>query len=483
MEISQKNKAGNTKARHAAAAASGQVILTADEALEVALQLHRHGSLDPAENLYRKVIAAAPENLNALHYLGVLCHQQNRHAEAAESIQRIIDLDPQNADAHNNLGNVLEGLGRYSDAEACYRRAIALQPGHDPACNNLGVILMAQRKVAEALDAYRRAVALAPESADYRYNMGNALRKSGDIEEAADAYRKAVDLNPDHTGARQGLARTLLAAGRRDEAAEVFEEWLRKEPGNPAILYLQAACLGKGAPDRAPDAYIQQVFDDLADSFDAHLVNNLGYRAPGLVAEALAAVLPPPNANLDILDAGCGTGLCGPLLRPYARRFVGVDLSAKMLTKAAGRKTYDNLVKYELTEFLGHQNEAFDVIASADTLCYFGTLGPVLQAAAKALKPGGLLAFTLEDVGNGASEFKLNPHGRYSHNRSYVESALNESGLAVTSFMSVVLRNEGKQPVAGHLVVVRKFEKNKEVMGKGTSFSTQGGTSWLPNRM
>jgi predicted TPR repeat methyltransferase len=460
MQVSQKAKEENIKVRDGAAASAGlppgQVILTAEEALEVALQLHRHGSLDPAENLYRKVIAAAPENLNALHYLGVLCHQQNRNAEAAESIQRIIDLDPQNADAHNNLGNVLEGLGKYSEAEACYRRAIALQPAHDPACNNLGVILMAQKKVAEALDAYRRAVALAPESADYRYNMGNALRKSGEIEEAVGAYRKAVDLNPDHTGARQGLARTLLQADRRDEAAEVFEEWLRKEPGNPVILYLQAACLGKGAPDRAPDAYIQQVFDDLADSFDAHLVNNLDYRAPGLVAEALAAVLPPPNANLDILDAGCGTGLCGPFLRPYARRLLGVDLSAKMLAKAAGRRIYDDLVKYELAEYFSRQCEAYDVIASADTLCYFGDLAPVLKTAARALKPGGLMVFTLEDAGDDTTGHKLNQHGRYSHSGSYVGSTVAIADLAIESITSVVLRNEGKQPVAGHLVVAKK---------------------------
>jgi predicted TPR repeat methyltransferase len=454
MDVTNPNNRSKTAAPQKPLA--GQVVLSADEALEFALQLHRDGSLEAAESLYRRVIAAAPDNLNALHYLGVLCHQQSRHAEAAELIERIIALDPQNADAHNNLGNVMEGLGNLSAAEACYRKALVLRPGHDPACNNLGVVLMAQSKEAEALDAYRRAVALAPNSADYRYNMGNALRKSGAIEEAISAYRKAVELNPDHTGARQGLARTLLQADRRNEAAEVFEEWLRKEPGNPVILYLKAASLGQGVPDRAPDAYVQQIFDDLADRFDAHLMDNLAYRAPSLVADALAGVLPPPKARLSILDAGCGTGLCGPLLRPYARRLVGVDLSAKMLAKAAGRKTYDDLVKFELTEFLGRQSETFDVIASADTLCYFGNLEPVLQAVAKALKPGGLLAFTLEDAGVGASDFKLNPHGRYSHTRSYVEGVLRREGLGVRKISSVVLRNEGKQPVNGHLVVAVK---------------------------
>jgi predicted TPR repeat methyltransferase len=318
---------------------------------------------------------------------------------------------------------------------------------------------MAQRKVAEAIVAYKQAVALAPDSADYRYNMGNALRKAGEIEEAVNAYQKAVRLNPDHTGARQGLARTLLQAGRRDEAGDVFEEWLRKEPGNPVILYLQAACLGKGVPDRAPDAYVQQIFDDMAESFDAHLVKNLDYRAPALIIDALSTVLPPPDATLYILDAGCGTGLCGPLLRPYARRLIGVDLSAKMLAKAAGRQTYDDLVKYELTEFLNRQNQAYDVIASADTLCYFGNLEPVFQAAARSLKPRGILTFTLEDAGDEEPDSRLNSHGRYAHSRSYVKVAIDGAGLDIHSVTSVVLRNEGKQPVAGYLVLAGKGEK------------------------
>jgi predicted TPR repeat methyltransferase len=253
----------------------------------------------------------------------------------------------------------------------------------------------------------------------------------------------------------------LLQDGRLDEAAGVFDDWLRKEPGNPVILYLQAACLGQGIPNRAPDAYVEQVFDDLADSFDIHLTENLDYRAPSLVLEALSGILPPPDGTLDILDAGCGTGLCGPLLRPYARRLVGVDLSSKMLTKAAGRKTYDDLVKFELTEFLGRQTKAYDVIASADTLCYFGDLEPVLRAAAKALKTGGLLAFTLEDAGDDTTDYQLNPHGRYGHARSYVEGAIGKASLTVHAITSVVLRNEGKQPVPGHLVVVKKHAQGK----------------------
>jgi predicted TPR repeat methyltransferase len=462
--MGEAEKASGAEKEHAAEAVPGTpparpVNFTVDEALHLGLQLHRGGLLDEAETLYRRILEALPDDLNALHFLGLLCHQQNRRAEAAELIERIIALDPQNADAHNNIGNVLEGLGKLSEAEACYRKAISLQPDHAPAHNNLGVVLMARKRAAEAVAVYRRAIELVPDSADFRYNLGNALRKSGEIEAAVDAYREAVTLKPDHAGACQGLARTLVQADRREEAAGVFEDWLRADPASPVVLYLRAACLGQDLPDRAPDAYVKQVFDEMADSYDAHLVENLDYRGPSLLMEALSSVLPPPAAALDILDAGCGTGLCGPLLRPYARHLTGVDLAPAMLAKAAGCKAYDDLINAELTAFLGRQPETYDLICSADTLCYFGALEQVFQVVVQALKPGGLFAFTLEDGGGESSDWQLNPHGRYAHARSYVEAALGQASLAVHSICSVVLRYEGKQPVAGHLVVAVKDEK------------------------
>ena len=139
---------------------------------------------------------------------------------------------------------------------------------------------MAQNQAKEAVEAYRRAAELTPNSAEFRYNMGNALRKSGDFAAAINAYREAVTLAPDYAVAWQGLARSYLLANRREEAADMFEKWLGKDPGNPVILFLQAPCLGKGAPDRAPNHYIEQVFDDLANSFDTHLIEHLEYRAP-----------------------------------------------------------------------------------------------------------------------------------------------------------------------------------------------------------
>ncbi|WP_319410076.1 tetratricopeptide repeat protein [uncultured Desulfosarcina sp.] len=451
MKLKKKKKRGSS---------SKKIALTIENAFSLAFKLHQGGNVDEAEMLYGRIIESVPNHLDALHFYGVLCHQQQRKQEAAQLIGRIIEIDPKNADAHNNLGNVLEGMGRVHDAEICYRQAIALNPGHAQAFNNLGVVLMARKAVDEALDVYGQAIHISPETADYRYNLGNALRKCERIDDAVAAYHSAVELDATHVGAWQGLSRTLIKSDRKGEAKQVFDAWLEKDPENPIALYLQASCMGKGAPSRAPDAFVQKTFDDLADSFDEHLQGNLDYRAPPLLIEALANALPQPAGSLNILDAGCGTGLCGPLLKPYASHLVGVDLSAGMLTRAKGVIAYDEIIQAELTEFLTGKADCFDAIVSADTLCYFGDLEPVLKRAAGALQDRGVMAFTLEDAGQEIEGWQLNPHGRYAHTGAYVEHILGVCGFDIQIKKSVILRNEGGQPVKGHLVVATTMTRH-----------------------
>ena len=95
------------------------------------------------------------------------------------------------------------------------------------------------------------------------------------------------------------------------------------------------------------------------------------------------------SKSLDVLDAGCGAGLCGPLIAPCARRLVGVDLSGRMLAQARDKNVYDELIQRELTSYLRDSPAVFDAIVSADTLVYFGPLRDVVAAAARALRPGG----------------------------------------------------------------------------------------------
>ena len=164
-----------------------------------------------------------------------------------------------------------------------------------------------------------------------------------------------------------------------------------------------------------------------------------------------------PAQRLEVADLGCGTGLCAPHLRPWARRLVGVDLSAGMLAQAQRRKLYDELLQTELTAFLRAHPGRFDVLVCADTFIYIGPLHDVAAAAASALRPGACLAFSTESLPDDAPyPLQLRASGRYAHRADHVHAACAMAGLQLAPLQPLVLRLEAGQAVAGCLGLALK---------------------------
>lgn len=430
--------------------------LTLDEGIRLAILLQQNEQLKEAQALYNQVFEIAPQHPRALHYAGVLAHQQGREDDAVTLIRRSLALMPDQADWFSNLGIVLQSKGRLDAAIDAYQRAIALDPAHANAHSNLGVLLRARGKPAQAEAAYRSAIRLNPEHIDAYTNLGILLNGLARTEEAAACYCKVITLRPRHREARKLLALAHCTLGEVSEAIGIFEQWLAEEPDDPIAQHMLAACSGRDVPARASTAFIEQTFDRFAASFESKL-QTLSYRAPALVATMLEDTGREPARQLDVLDAGCGTGLCGPLIAPYARRLVGVDLSTGMLEQAEDKLVYDALIQTELTQYLRQNNASFDLIVSADTLVYFGALESVIAAAAEALRPNGLLVFTLEHALDSATDvdFRLETHGRYSHTRAYVQRVLMAASL-LPEIAEAELRMESGVPVAGLVILACK---------------------------
>jgi predicted TPR repeat methyltransferase len=101
-----------------------------------------------------------------------------------------------------------------------------------------------------------------------------------------------------------------------------------------------------------------------------------------------------------------------------------------------------------LTAYLaGCSEEALDVIVSADTLVFFGSLEAVVIASEKALRPGGRLIFTVEEL-VGAEGYAIGTSGRYRHAHDYVRQGFGASNLRA-EIVSAELRLEAGEPVAG----------------------------------
>ena len=431
--------------------AERELMLTPEQALQLAIERHRAGELDDAELLYTTLLERWPDHADVLNHLGVLRHQRGDFAQALALLQRAAEIAPAAAGVWNNLGNVLLRLERVADAEQAFRRSIALED-NPQAQANLSRALRRRRAWVDSEAACRRAIELAPDFGDGWHNLSLALLGQGRVPEGIQAASKALTLLPPHKRRRDSYARALVLLGETRQAAAVYREWLAEDPASPYLQHHLAACSDGPAPQRASDAYVELVFDDFASTFDAKLAR-LNYRAPQLVAQALADALPEPARQFDIADLGCGTGLCGPLVRPWARHLCGCDLSGAMLAQAHSRGVYDRLDKAELVQFLAAHPAAFDVVISADTLCYFGDLGAVVAVARQAVRPGGRFVFTVEALADDdTAGHRLRPNGRYGHARGYLDAVLRDAGWPKPQIAGVALRDEGGRPVHGWLV-------------------------------
>jgi predicted TPR repeat methyltransferase len=430
--------------------------LSLPDALGIAIQMHRNGELKDAETLYRRILDVAPDYADAIHFYGVMLHHRDRSDEALAMINRSIALDP-SPGRYNNLGNVLVERGRLDEAIDAYQRSIDLDATNPDVYNNLGSLQKAQGRIEASEAAYLKSLELAPDHVNALTNLGNLRSDQGRHTEAVALYWKAIGLNPANHRSRHRLGYAYYAVKQFDAAAEAFRLWLQAEPGNPVAEHMVAALSGNNVPVRASNAYIEQTFDGFAASFDAKL-EMLSYRAPQLIADAVGRAAGPPAADRVILDAGCGTGLCGPLLAPFAKHLSGVDLSARMLDAARLRGVYHELFKDELTSFIARTRDSVDIITSADTLCYFGALDEVFSIAARALSDDGFLIFSVEAASpeEAPEGFRINPHGRYSHSRRYLENTLRNAGLAVVSISEDVLRSENHLPVNGFVIAAQK---------------------------
>lgn len=414
------------------------------------------GDRAAAARWFERALIAAPDAVPVLLNLGALRHEQGDLDAAQRHYARALAIDGDALAPLLNLGRLLFDRGRIADAEPVLRRAAGIAPGDPLAQRALGMVLFELQRFAESLAYFERVRALAPRDGRAAFDVARALDALGRPDEAIAALRESLAIEPRSVAAREQLALQLEAAGRAGEARALLADWLVLEPAHPVAAHLLAALGGAPAPERASSAYVRATFDRFAADFDVTLAR-LQYRAPQLVADAVAAHAGEPAGALDALDAGCGTGLLAPLLRPWARWLLGLDLSGAMLERARARGGYDALVRAELATFLEGCGAAFDLIAVADTLCYFGSLERPLAASARALRPRALLVFTLERLEEAAADapHRLHTHGRYAHAGRYVDDVLRSAGLMALGRERVTLRLERGTPVGGWLVVAR----------------------------
>lgn len=136
-----------------------------------AVALLQAGDTASAETVLGKVLQRWPGQGDALHFMGLLRHQQGRSDAALALLQQAALALPGEPGPCNNLGNVLSALQRWPQAEQAYRRALALAPDFADAVGNLAQACIQQGRLSEAAELFRRALELLPGHAIWQHQL------------------------------------------------------------------------------------------------------------------------------------------------------------------------------------------------------------------------------------------------------------------------------------------------------------------------
>jgi predicted TPR repeat methyltransferase len=253
-------------------------------------------------------------------------------------------------------------------------------------------------------------------------------------------FRVALWLAPGFTEAWHNLGVCYLQLGEKTKAAKAFRKVLALAPGHDEALYLLAT-LGPEflSPERQPKvmplAMVQRFFVAVAPVYREMETNNR-YGAPTLLEQKSAPFLAAPG-GLVIADLGAGVGLAALPWRGKASKLIAVDVTQPMLSEAAKMKAgdvplFDVLMEGNLLQpaAIPIPPASLDVALLCNVVQFIGDLRGVMQAISGWLKPGGILALTVEPyAGEG---FGINSKtSRFGHSAHYLKTLAEPLGLQI----------------------------------------------------
>jgi predicted TPR repeat methyltransferase len=294
--------------------------------------------------------------------------------------------------------------------------------------------------------------------ADRRASYAAALAAERAFAEAADLMVQALEMVPQWVAGWNLLGGYREAAGDIAGAVAAWTQLLQLDAKGLFGAALKLAAHGAGGSSEAAPAYVEALFDDYAPRFEDSLVARLGYRTPEALEQAIRAAMAARNIGRfgRALDLGCGTGLMGERLRALVDRLEGIDLSANMLGEARRKGIYDRLEKADLKAVLDTEQASADLIVAADVLNYVGTLEAPLASASRALRRGGIIAFSLETHG-GSEPVRLGTSLRFQHAVEPTLRMCRAVGFEVVNAEPLVIRMERGAPVDGVIVLAERL--------------------------
>lgn len=384
-------------------------------------------------------------------------HLSNNETEAAQAILNGLSI-PSSLVGRASYISLHKQLGTtFTDIETALEADLILSPRDaSTAFDRAQAFVLLDHP--DRLDAAQHAFTLNPSGEGPILLLLKVQLETKDIKAAFATVEEAATHHPSPGGLLLACAKIFAQAGYKDHATRLLDMARPLQGDKMAEFNFVAAGINGTQPESASQAEMAEtIFDKFAKDYDK-VLTDIGYKVPELITEMLAATSLKKNKRLQVLDAGCGTGLCAKLLRPYAKGLHGADISAAMLEKAKKKRVYNNLTRADLNQPATIPLGPFDLVVAADVLIYFGDLSAVIMALSQRLSPAGWLLLTVEDGGElPASGFDLGTSGRFKHSQTHIEAALAAAGMGRPKQLHHrVLRHEFGTAINGLAVAAQK---------------------------
>lgn len=450
-----------------------------------------------AFNLYKKALNVNPNSLTALLNISTLCYEFKKYDKAERFARKVLQINEGNFAALMNLGNVHYAKAEYPEALSYYEKLYELNPNSYNAIVNIANTCYNMSHFVRAIEFANMAIEKRPTSVEPYIIAGNSYIELFKNDEASLLLKKAAQIAPNSDWLCNSIANLFQKMGnwkqclhyawkafalkgnrisaddhinfgyllyeawdnnQKDLVEKYLARWIEVFPDNPIVAHAASALRDEQNMPTADLTYVKSLFDGFAPSFD-DILKELDYQAPQLIANCLKDVFKPKLfLKRQILDLGCGTGLCGQELKVYFpnEEYYGVDVSERMLECAGKKNIYKELYFDDIVSFLGEVDKKYQLIVAGDVLTYFGDLKSLFRSLVAVLKPKGFFCFTISKNTSNNREYFLTPSGRFVHSITYVCRLLKYCGFTVLKQEEHVLRHEGAKDVIGYVILAQK---------------------------
>ena len=261
--------------------------MTINEVIQSALKHQQAGNLQQAANIFMDILEIQPNNIDALHSLGMICYQLGNYDLAINCLKEALRFNPANVYAYYDLGTIFQEKGELDEAVTCYKKTLDLNPNLADAYNSLGIVFQEKGQLDEAVTCYKKAVKLDPEFSEAYNNLGVSLKEKGQLDEAIICYQNAVQIDPNFVKAYYNLGHVFQAINDPDKAMTYYQKALQLDPKDVASYNNLGNILhDKGLLDEAINCY-QKALQFKPN--DVISYNNLGkvLHDKGLLDEAI----------------------------------------------------------------------------------------------------------------------------------------------------------------------------------------------------